>query len=99
MHSDVSEELFAGILQAGTKQIDHIVDNQEAIVIVLTYIYYNRWILLVMTLDVELQLLGELACVDGGRYIWISFAEHGESSLVDVVLVLPFSAQYQTYVD
>ena len=99
MHSDVGKEFLAGILQAGTEQIDHIVDNQEAIVIVQASVDRNRWILLVMTLDVELQLLGELACVDGGRYIWISFAEHGESSLVDVVLVLPFSAQYQTYVD
>ena len=84
--TDVGKELLAGILQTGPKEIHHIVDYQETIVIALTYIYYNRWILLVMTLDVELQLLGELACVDGGRYIWISFAEHGESSLVDVVV-------------
>ena len=67
MHADVGEELLAGILQTGPKEIHHIVDYQETIVIALTYIYYNRWILLVMTLDVELQLLGELACVDGGR--------------------------------
>ena len=34
MHADVGEEFLAGILQAGTKDIDHIVDNEKAVVIV-----------------------------------------------------------------
>ena len=56
---------LSGILQAGTKDVDHIIDNEEAVVITLAYIYYNRCILLVMTLHVELLLLRELAGVDG----------------------------------
>ena len=65
LHLDVGEELFASILQAGPKEIDHIIDNQEAVMIALGGVYINRWILLVMTLDVELLLLGEQAGVDG----------------------------------
>ena len=34
MHADVGEEFLAGILQAGTKDIDHIIDNEKAVVIV-----------------------------------------------------------------
>ncbi len=67
LHADVGEELLSCILQAGTEDIDHIVDDEEAVVVSLTYIYYNRCILLVMTLHVELLLLRELAGVDGGR--------------------------------
>ena len=65
MHLDVGKELFASILQTGAKEVDHIVDNKEAVVIALGGTYINRWILLVMTLDVELLLLGEQAGVDG----------------------------------
>ena len=61
MHADVGKELLAGILQAGTKDVDQIIDNEEAVVIPLAYIYYNRCILLVMTLHIELLLLRELA--------------------------------------
>ena len=38
MHADVGKELLAGILQAGTKDVDHIVDDEEAVVISLTVI-------------------------------------------------------------
>ena len=44
---------------------------------------------MVVSLDVKFelsQILRQLPSVDGGRYTWISFAEHGESSLVDVVV-------------
>ena len=61
MHADIGEEFLAGILQASPKDVDHIIDDEEAVVIPLTYIYYNRCILLVMTLHVELLLLRELA--------------------------------------
>ena len=68
MHFNVGEEFLARILQAGTKDVYHIVDNQETVVIALSGAYINRWILLVVALDVELLLLRELASVDG-RYV------------------------------
>ena len=61
MHADIGEEFLAGILQASTKNVDYIIDDEEAVVITLTYIYYNRCILLVMTLHIELLPLRELA--------------------------------------
>ena len=67
LHLDVGEKFLASILQAGSEDVDHIIDNEEAVVITLAYIYYNRCILLVMTLHIELLLLRELAGVDGGR--------------------------------
>ena len=66
MHADIGEELLSGIFQRGPENIDRIVDDQETVVVMLTHIYYNRWILLVVALNVELLLLGELAGVDGG---------------------------------
>ena len=86
MHADIGEEFLSGILQAGTKDVDHIIDNEEAVVITLAYIYYNRCILLVMTLHVELLLLRELAGVDGGRDVGISIAEHRQGIDVDVIV-------------
>ena len=66
LHLDVSEEFLAGILQTGPKKIHHIVDYQETVVIALTIIDGDRWILLVVSLNVELLLLGELPSIDGG---------------------------------
>ena len=86
MHADIGEEFLSGILQAGTKDVDHIIDDEEAVVIPLTYIYYNRCILLVMTLHVELLLLRELAGVDGGRDVGITIAEHRQGIDVNVVV-------------
>ena len=86
MHADISEEFLAGILQTGPKDIDHIIDDEEAVVISLTYIYNNRCILLVMTLQVELLLLRELTGVDGGRDVGITIAEHCQGIDVDVVI-------------
>ena len=54
MHADIGEELFAGILQRGPEEIDHIVDNEETVMIMLTHIYINRRVLLVVALDVKL---------------------------------------------
>ena len=42
LHSDVGEELFASVFQTGTKEIDHIINDEEAVMIVLAGIYYNR---------------------------------------------------------
>ena len=50
LHFDVGKEFLAGILQAGTKEIYHIVDNQKAIVIALRGVYINWRILLVVSL-------------------------------------------------
>ena len=86
MHADIGEEFLAGILQASPKDVDHIIDDEEAVVIPLTYIYYNRCILLVMTLHVELLLLRELAGVDGGRDVGITIAEHRQGIDVDVIV-------------
>ena len=56
MHTDVGKELLPSILQTGTKDVDYIIDNEEAVVVSLAVIDCDGWILLVMTLDVKLQL-------------------------------------------
>ena len=50
LHLDVGKEFLAGILQTGTKEIHHIIDNQEAIVVALRGVNIDWWILLVVTL-------------------------------------------------
>ena len=57
LHADVGEELLAGILQAGTKDVDHVVDDEETVVVALTEVHSDRGVLLVMALNVELLLL------------------------------------------
>ena len=66
LHTDISEEFLAGILQRGSEDVDHVVDDEETVVVMLTHIYINRRVLLVMALNVELLLLGEQTRVDGG---------------------------------
>ena len=58
LHLDIGKELLAGIFQACTEQIDHIVDNQETIVAMLAGVDCNWWVLLVVALHIELLLLG-----------------------------------------
>jgi hypothetical protein len=55
LHADIGEELLSGIFQRGPEDIDRIVDDQETVVVMLTHIYYNRWILLVVALHTELK--------------------------------------------
>ena len=89
MHTDVGEELLACILQTGPKDVDHIVDNEEAVVVTLAVIDSDGGILLVMTLDVKLELshiLRLLTSVDGGRDVVITIAEHRQGIDVDVVI-------------
>ena len=54
MHADVGEEFLSGIFQRGSEDVDHIVDNQQTVVAMLTHIYINRRVLLVVALDVKL---------------------------------------------
>ena len=86
MHADIGEEFLSGIFQRGPEDIDRIVDDQETVVVMLTHIYYNRWILLVVALNVELLLLGELTGVDGGRDVVCAMAQHGQGIDVDIVV-------------
>ena len=86
MHADVGKELLAGILQAGAKEIDLIVDNQETVVVMLADVDGDRRILLVVTLQVELLLLGELAGVDRCLDVGIAIAEHGQGVCADVIV-------------
>ena len=86
LHFDVGEEFLAGILQTGPKEVDYIIDNQEAIMVTLAIIDSDWRILLVMALHVELLLLCQLASVDRGADIGIALAEQGEGRLVDVVV-------------
>ena len=58
MHLNVGKEFLSGILQAGPEEIDNIVDDEESVVIMLGCTYINRWVLLVVALDVKLLLLG-----------------------------------------
>ena len=50
MHADVGEEFLACVLQAGTEDIDRIVDNQKTIVVMLARVDCDRRILLVVAL-------------------------------------------------
>ena len=89
MHADVGEELLACILQTGPKDVDHIVDNEEAVVVTLAVIDSDGGILLVMTLDVKLELFGIpelLTSIDGSRDVGITIAEHRQGIDVDVVI-------------
>ena len=86
LHADIGEELLAGILQRGPKEIDHIVDNEETVVVPLTDVDGDGRILLVVALHGELLLLGELASVDGGRDVGATIAQHGQGINVDVVV-------------
>ena len=52
LHTDVGEEFLASILQAGSEDVDHIIDNEKAVVISPAVIDSDGGILLVMTLDV-----------------------------------------------
>ena len=86
MHFDVGEEFLASVLQTGTEEIHHIVDNQETVVIALRGVYINRWILLVVTLQVQLLLLVQLAGVDGGSDARRAIAEHRQGINIDIVV-------------
>ena len=69
MHADIGEEFLSGIFQAGPKDVDYIVDNQETVVVSLTVIDCYGRILLVIAVNVELQLshiLRQVMGVDGG---------------------------------
>ena len=55
MHADIGEEFLSSIFQRGSEDIDCIVDDQETVLVMLTHIYYNRWILLVVALHTELK--------------------------------------------
>ena len=85
LHADVGEEFLASVLQACAKDIDGIVDNQETVVIALAEVDGDRGILLVVALQVELLLRGELAGVDGGRDAGTAIAEHREGVCADIV--------------
>ena len=86
MHFDVSEEFFASIFQACPKEINHIVDDEETVMIALADINRYWRVLLVMALHIELLLLVQLAGIDGGCDIWIALTEQGEGCLVDIVV-------------
>ena len=86
MDADVGEELLAGIFQRGPEDVDHIVDNEETVVIPLADIDGYVWVLLVVALNVELLLLGELAGVDGGCDVGCAMAQHREGIDVDVIV-------------
>ena len=86
MHFDVGKEFLACILEAGPEEIYHIVDNQKAIVIALRGVYINRWILLVVTLQIQLLLLVQLTGVDGGSDARRAIAEHRQGINIDIVV-------------
>jgi len=55
-------------------------------VIMLASIDCNRWILLVMALDIKLLLMVQLVSIDRGGYILTPIAQHRQRCLVDVVI-------------
>ena len=57
LHFDVGEEFLSCIFEAGTEEIYHIVDYQEAIVISLTDVDFDGRVLLIMSLNVKLLLI------------------------------------------
>ena len=86
MHFDVSEEFLACIFKAGPEEIYHIVDNQKTIVIALRGVYINRWILLVVTLQIQQLLLVQLTGVDGGSDARRAITEHRQGINIDIVV-------------
>ena len=49
MHFDVGEEFLASVLQAGTKEVNRIVDDEKTVMIALAYIDRNRWNFQILT--------------------------------------------------
>ena len=66
MHPDVGEEFLSGIFEGGPEEIDYIVDDQEAVMIMLAGINCNRRVLLVVALHIKLLL--DLAIVEDAFY-------------------------------
>ena len=58
LHLNVGKEFLPGILQAGLEEIYNIVDDEESVVIMQGGTDINRWVLLIVTSDVKLLLLG-----------------------------------------
>ena len=86
MHFNVGKEFLAGILQTGAEEIYHIVDNQKTVVIALCGVNVNGWILLVVTLQIQLLLLVQLTCVDGGSDPRRAITEHHQGIDIDIVV-------------
>ena len=86
LHFDVGEEFLASVLQTGTEEIHHIVDDQETVMIALRGVDVNRWILLVVTLQIQLLLLVQLTSVNGGCNARRAIAEHRQGIDIDIVV-------------
>ena len=86
LHLDEGEQLLACILDAGTKQVRHIIDNQETVVIMSAYNYINRWILRVMPGQIQLLLRGELAGIDSCSNPSTSLAKHQQGAFIYVII-------------
>ena len=57
LHLYVGEEFLASIYQGGSKEIDRIVNDEEAIMIVTADVYIDRGVLLVVAQNIQLLLL------------------------------------------
>ena len=86
LHLNVGKEFLAGILQTGAEEIYHIVDNQKTVVVALCGVNVNGWILLVVSLQIQLLLLVQLTCVDGGSDPRRAITEHHQGIDIDIVV-------------
>ena len=69
LHFDVGEKFLASVFQTGSEDVDHVVDDQETVVVALAVVDRDGRVLLIMALDVELQLsqiLRLLVGIDSG---------------------------------
>ena len=86
LHLDEGEQLFACILDACAKQVRHIIDNQETVVVMTAHHYINRWVLRVMPTQIQLLLRGELAGIDGCSNPSTSLAKHQQGAFIYIII-------------
>lgn len=86
LHPNICEQPFASIFQACPKDIHVIINNQEAVMIVLTYVDCDRRVLLVVTLHSQLLLSTQRTSKDGGCNTCVTTAEHRQCGFVNIVI-------------
>ena len=82
LHSNICEQPFASIFQTCPKDIYVIINNQEAVMIMLTNVDGDRRVLLIVTLHGQLLLSTQRTSKDGGCNTCVTTAEHSQSGLV-----------------
>lgn len=86
LHQCEGEPFAAQVLERCPYVVDLVVDKQEAVVSAVEGVDRDGCILRIVALEVELQLLADVAGVYGGRHAAVALVEQGEHGVVDIVV-------------